>query len=373
MKDKAEKNLLLTPGPLTTSVLVKEAMLKDWGSRDSDFIDMTARVRRKVEKIAGVEGEVDSHTCIPLQGSGTFAVEAAITSLVPRDGKILVIVNGAYGKRICKICNYNDRTYSVYETEENIPPSPQDLLSILRSDSQITDVVVVHCETTSGILNPIEEIAAVVAGSGCRLLIDAMSTFGAIKLDVKDTICSAIIASSGKCLEGVPGIGLIIAENGNLKSSRNRSNSLSLDLYDQWKSLKNTSQWRFTPPTHAIAALDQALLEHEAEGGVAGRNKRYQINQKYLVENMRGLGFRTYLPDDRQAPIIVTFEAPNHERYSFGVFYELLKARGLIIYPGKLTEIDTFRIGCIGHLKKKDMILVVKSVQEVINEMGIKF
>ena len=372
MNGVSKKILLLTPGPLTTSTSVKDAMLKDWGSRDNKFSDMTIRVRRAVEKIAGVERDVNTHTCIPLQGSGTFAIEAAITSLVPRDGKVLVLVNGAYGRRICKICDYNDRNYSVYETGENILPSPQDLLSILKSDKQITDVVVVHCETTSGILNPVEELAEVVAGVKCRLIIDAMSTFGAIKLDVKDTNCSAIIASSGKCLEGVPGIGLIIAEKENLKISRNRSSSLSLDLYDQWINLESTSQWRFTPPTHVVAALDQALLEHEAEGGVNGRCIRYNTNHQFLVKNMRELGFRTYLPDELQSPIIVTFYAPNHERYKFDMFYELLNAKGIIIYPGKLTEIDTFRIGCIGQLNEQDMLVVVNSVKEVIDEMGIK-
>ena len=245
-------------------------------------------------------------------------------------------------------------------------------MSILKSDKKITDVVVVHCETTSGILNPVGELAEAVAEANCRLVIDAMSTFGAIRLDVKDTNCSAIIASSGKCLEGVPGIGLIIADKEILKISKNRSSSLSLDLYDQWINLENTSQWRFTPPTHVIAALDQALLEHEAEGGVAGRFMRYHINQKFLVRNMRELGFRTYLPDELQSPIIVTFYAPNHEHYTFDVFYELLKAKGIIIYPGKLTAIDTFRIGCIGQLNENDMLLVVNSVQEVIDEMGIK-
>lgn len=371
MTDFAKEPLLLTPGPLTTSRTVKEAMSRDWGARDALFVEMTSRVRRAFEKISGVEVDGGSHTCIPIQGSGTFAVEAAITSFVPRNGKVLVLVNGAYGRRICRICNYHNRTFTSYETGENVIPSPDDLMSLLEADAEITDVIAVHCETTSGILNPIEEIAEVVTKAKCRFIVDAMSTFGAVKLDVKDTPCSAVIASSNKCLEGVPGLGFVLVEKEILESSEGISNSLSLDLYDQWINLENTGQWRFTPPTHVLAAFDQALLEHEAEGGVRGRYARYQKNYQVLVDGMRALGFRTYLPDHLQAPIIITFYAPTHERFSFDQFYDSLKIRGFAIYPGKLTEIDTFRIGCIGRLDEGDMTAVVSSVREVISEMGV--
>ena len=371
MSDLITKQLLLTPGPLTTSQTVKEAMLKDWGARDPSFVEMTARVRRVIEKIGGVEGDVGSHTCVLIQGSGTFAIEAAITSLVPRDGKVLVIVNGAYGKRISKICNYHNRKFTSYEMAENIVPSSKDLTSILDADTEITDVIAVHCETTSGILNPIMEIADVVAKAERRLIIDAMSTFGAVKLDVKNIPCSAMVFSSNKCLEGVPGLGIVLVEKNILEGSKNVSNCLSLDLYDQWINLENSGQWRFTPPTHVLAALDQALLEHEEEGGVSERNARYQKNCQVLVQKMRSLGFKTFLPDKLQAPIIVTFYSPNHERFSFDLFYQLLKSRGFVIYPGKLTEVDSFRIGCIGRLKENDIIATVNSVQKVIDEMGV--
>ena len=365
--------LLLTPGPLTTSKSVKEAMLHDWGSRDTSFIDMTERVRLGVENIAGVKQNSGSHTCILIQGSGTFAAEAAITSLVPRDGKVLVLVNGAYGRRFCKICKYHNRAFVPYETEESAPPSLTKLASLLETDPKITDVVVVHCETTSGILNPILEISELVAGAGRRLIIDAMSSFGALPLDVEDTRSSAIIASSNKCLEGVPGIGFVIVESATLIASKNNANSLSLDLYDQWRSFEKNGQWRFTPPTHVLAALDQAISEHAAEGGVSVRGARYNKNCQILIEGMERLGFRRYLSDNLQAPIIVTFYIPEHKSFDFDQFYNALKDRGFTIYPGKLTKINSFRMGCIGHLNEGDMTAAVRAVSDVMVEMKINF
>ena len=371
MSRKSKESILLTPGPISTSKKVKRTMMRDWGSRDGSFLDMTSRVRMAIEEIGGRTGETFSHSCVPIQGSGTFAVEAAITSLIPRDGKVLILVNGSYGRRICEICEYHSRSSKVYETDECSPPSLETLTSILAEDTNLTDVVAVHCETTSGILNPINEIAKVVKKTGRRLIIDAMSSFGALSLNIDETPCVAVIASSNKCLEGVPGVGFVLAERDALQAAKGVSSSLSLDLHEQWVNMESTGQWRFTPPTHVIAALDRALIEHAAEGGVSGRFDRYQENCKVLVAGMRDLGFETYLPDYLQAPIIVTFLSPNHDLFHFGRFYELLKERGFTIYPGKLTAISSFRIGCIGNLDSDDMCEFVGSVKQVISTMGI--
>ena len=344
-------------------------MVRDWGSRDTDFIEMTARVQNRIEQIAGVEDE--SHVCVLLQGSGTFAVEAAITSLVPGDGKILVLVNGAYGQRICKICDYHGRKFDVLETDENVPPDAGVIEEYLAQNEDITDVIAVHCETTSGILNPIVEIAQIVSVTGRRLIIDAMSSFGALPLSVRDVPCEAIIASSNKCLEGVPGIGFVIVDRGLLQEAKGNSGSLALDLHDQWAGFENNGQWRFTPPTQVLSALDQALSEHEAEGGAVGRGKRYAANCSLLVAGMRALGFETYLSDNLQAPIIVTFKRPDHPKFDFDQFYERLKDRGFAIYPGKLTKADSFRMGCIGHLFEEDMSAAVEAVEQVLSEMEI--
>ncbi|MDH5750339.1 MAG: 2-aminoethylphosphonate--pyruvate transaminase, partial [Rhodospirillales bacterium] len=338
---------LLTPGPLTTSTRTKEAMLHDWGSRDTSFIETNASMRRRLVTIAGGEG---SHVCVPVQGSGTFAVEATLGTLIPRDGKALVLINGAYGQRMVKILGYMGRAHAILETPEDTPPDPAALDGMLKADPEITHVAAVHCETTSGILNPIGEIAKITAEHGKSLIIDAMSAFGAIPLDAASVPFDAVMASSNKCLEGVPGMGFSIIRKSVLEAAKGNAHSLSLDLYDQWVSMEKTNQWRFTPPTHVIAAFSAALDQFEEEGGVAGRNKRYANNCRILVEGMRKLGFKTLLGDNLQAPIIVTFHIPADPNFHFETFYGRLRDRGYVIYPGKLTVADSFRIGCIGHL-----------------------
>ncbi len=343
---------LLTPGPLTTSPTVKQAMLHDYGSRDRTFIDINARVRKRlVDIIAGAE----SHVCVPLQGSGTFVVEAMLGSFVPRDGKLLILVNGAYGHRMAKICTYLRRDHLIQETAEDVPVDFAQLDRTLASDENISHVAAVHCETTSGILNPIENVADIVARHGRSLLIDAMSAFGAIPLSARDVRFDAVVASSNKCLEGSPGMGFCLAERSALEAARGNSPSLCMDLYDQWRSMEINGQWRFTPPTHAILAFDQALNEFEAEGGVEGRGGRYRENCRILVEGMRKLGFKTLLPDELQAPIIITFHMPDDPKFDFNRFYANLSEQGYVIYPGKLTVADSFRIGCIGRLGAEQM------------------
>ena len=359
---------LLTPGPLTTSRAVKEAMLHDWGSRDAEFIKLNARVRERLVELAGGQG---THVCVPLQGSGTFIVEAMIGTLVPRSGKLAVLINGSYGTRMVRMCEYLGRDRVVLETPEDTPVDPAALDAALAADAAITHVVVVHCETTSGVLNPVEEIAAVTGRRGRRLLVDAMSAFGALPLDAAATSYDALVASSNKCLEGVPGVGFAIIRRSALEGARGNASSLSLDLYDQWVAMERTRQWRFTPPTHVLAALDQALAEHAAEGGVAGRGARYANNCRILVEGLRALGFETLLPDALQAPIIVTVRMPADPNFNFESFYDRLSRRGFVIYPGKLTVADSFRIGCIGRLGENEMRGVLRAIGEILAETGV--
>ena len=368
MDEAAREPLLFTPGPLTTTRITKEAMLRDWGSRDGAFIAMNARVRRRLTAL--VHGEA-SHVCVPLQGSGTFIVEAMIGTLVPPAGKLLVLVNGAYGRRMVRICEYYRRACSVQETPEDRPVDPAALDAALAGDPDLTHVVVVHCETTSGVLNPLEEIAAVTARRQRRLLVDAMSAFGALPLDARRVAFDAVAASANKCLEGVPGVGFAIVRREALEEARGQAPSLSLDLHDQWTAMEKTGQWRFTPPTHVIAALDRALDQHAAEGGVAGREARYRRNCALLVEGLRALGFVTLLPDRLQAPIIVTVRMPADPKFDFETVYERLGRRGYVIYPGKLTVADSFRIGCIGALGEAEMRGVLGAIREVMGELGV--
>ena len=359
---------LLTPGPLTTSRSTKEAMLHDWGSRDGEFIAMNTRVCERLLDLAGGRG---SHVCVPLQGSGTFIVEAMIGTLVPADGKLLILANGAYGQRMMRIAERYRRAVIVQDTPEDVPVSVAALDDALGDDPSITHVAVVQCETTSGILNPVDDVAQVTARHRRRLLIDAMSAFGALPLDPARTPFDALVASSNKCLEGVPGIGFAIIRRSALDAARGQAPSVSLDLHDQWASMERTRQWRFTPPTHVIAALDQALAEHAAEGGVAGRGARYRRNCEVLVAGLRALGFETLLPDALQAPIIVTVRMPADPRFQFEVLYDRLSQRGFVIYPGKLTVADSFRIGCIGRLGEVEMRGVLDAIRDILAEMGV--
>jgi 2-aminoethylphosphonate-pyruvate transaminase len=359
---------LLTPGPLTTSPETKRAMLNDFGSRDHGFIEINRHMRERL--VAIINGQAD-FVCVPMQGSGTFAVEAMMGSLVPRDGKVLVLVNGAYGQRIVKICNYHARLVDVLEWPENVPVSADDVNRKLAADSTITHVVAVHCETTTGILNPIAEIAAVVKTHKRSLLIDAMSAFGAIDLDANKIEFDAVVASSNKCLEGTPGMGYCIVREGVLQNCQGNSPSLSLDLHDQWVAMEKTAQWRFTPPVQVIAAFNQALNEFDAEGGVAGRHARYAGNCRILIDGMRKLGFVPLLPDEIQAPIIVTFLMPDDPKFHFQTFYDALRDKGYVIYPGKLTVAETFRIGCIGKLGPEQMHGALEAVETTLSEMGV--
>jgi 2-aminoethylphosphonate-pyruvate transaminase len=343
MDETRREPFLLTPGPLTTTAATKAAMLRDWGSRDGEFIAMNARVRRRLLELVSGDG---SHVCVPLQGSGTFIVEAMIGTLVPPAGKLLVLVNGAYGRRMVRICEYYRRACVAQETAEDQPVDP-------------------------GVLNPVEEIAAVVARRGRRLLIDAMSAFGALPLDARRVPFDAVVASANKCLEGVPGVAFAIVRREALEEARGQAPSLSLDLHDQWMSMEKNGQWRFTPPTHVIAAFDRALEQHAAEGGMAGRGGRYRRNCALLVAGLRALGFETLLPDRLQAPIIVTVKMPADPKFHFETFYDRLAQRGYVIYPGKLTVADSFRIGCIGALGEGEMAGALRAITEVMGELGV--
>jgi len=360
---------LLTPGPLTTSFAVKEAMLRDWGSWDDDFRGMTLDMRTRLLDLLG-DGK-EEFDCVPMQGSGSFSVEAMLASFIPRDGKALVLANGAYGLRSAQTLQYLGRDHVVLDKGDYLPPRGDEVAKILADDPSITHVVAIHCETSSGILNPVEEISEVTYAAGRKLLIDSMSAFGAIELQVSEIRYEAMVSSANKCIEGVPGFGFIIARKTELEAAKGNSHSLSLDVHAQWAHMTKTGQWRFTPPTHVVAAFLVALRAHEAEGGVAGRGGRYTSNRDVMVSGMRELGFETLLKDRWLSPIIVTFFCPSDENFVFGTFYEMMKEKGFIIYPGKLTIVDSFRVGCIGQMDENVMRQVVAAAKETLEEMGV--
>ena len=360
---------LLTPGPLTTAYSVKEAMLRDWGSWDGDFRAMTADINRRLLAMAG--DHAGAFACVPMQGSGSFAVEAMLGSLVPRDGKVLVLANGAYGLRAAQTLRYLGRDHCVIDKGDYLPPRGDEVGAALDADPAITHVIAIHCETSSGILNPIEEIADAVQARGRKLLIDSMSAFGAVDLDVGRIRYDAVVSSANKCIEGVPGFGFVLARRTELAAAKGNSHSLALDLHAQWDYMEKTGQWRFTPPTHVVAAFRKALDLHEAEGGVRARGARYAANRDAMVAGMRALGFETLLSDRWLSPIIVTFFNPADPAFDFNRFYDLMKADGFIIYPGKLTVVDSFRIGCIGRMDAAVMHDVVAAAGRALAAMGV--
>jgi 2-aminoethylphosphonate-pyruvate transaminase len=363
------ESILLTPGPLTTSAKTRAAMLVDWGSWDDAFIALTASVNRDLIAIVNAQAE---HVCVPLQGSGTFAVEAALGTLVPRNGKVLVPDNGAYCKRMIRILGYLGREAVVLPHAEEEAANVQKLDAALAADASITHVAQVHCETGTGIMNPLAQIAAVVAKHGRGLIIDSMSTFGAIPIDARTMRFDALIAASGKCLEGVPGMGFVIARRAALEKSAGFSASLAMDLLDQWQYMSKTGQWRFTPPTHVLAALRSAIDQHQAEGGQPARLARYTENCQALISGMRALGLQTFLADASQGPIIVTFHAPPDPKYNFIDFYRRVRDLGYILYPGKLTALETFRVGCIGAIGPDVLKKAVAAIASALRDMGVR-
>jgi 2-aminoethylphosphonate-pyruvate transaminase len=360
--------ILLTPGPLTTTLRTKLVMLRDWGSWDGDFNAITAEVRREILSIAHA---ADTPVAVPLQGSGTFAVEAAVSTLVPRDGHLLVLDNGAYCKRLGKLATLMGRRTTILGRPEDQPVDPAELDRRLSEDLSITHVGLIHCETGTGVLNPLAEVAAVCERHGRGLIVDAMSSFGALPIDARTTRFDAVIAASGKCLEGVPGMGFVLIRKAVLDGCSGRSHSLAMDLHDQHAYMERTGQWRFTPPTHVVAALAEAIRQFREEGGQPARLARYRANGEALVEGMSALGFRPFLRPEVQAPIIYTFHAPAHPAYDFRRFYTAAKARGFILYPGKLTEVETFRVGCIGAIDRGVMRQMVAAVADAMIELGL--
>ncbi|MBI3880706.1 MAG: 2-aminoethylphosphonate--pyruvate transaminase [Verrucomicrobia bacterium] len=362
--------LLFTPGPLTTSLTVKQAMLRDLGSRDEEFIAMVRSIRERLLAVAGVS-QTDGFEAIPMQGSGTFGVESVISSVIPADGKLLALVNGAYGERIVQMAMRLKIPVVPMRCAENETHDLDALRHALKADGRITHVVVVHCETTTGVLNPIAAIGRIVSKAGRSFIVDAMSSFGAIPAEMKTAGVDFLISSANKCIEGVPGFAIVIAGRAALLTSRGSARSLSLDLLAQWEGLEKTGQFRYTPPTHALLAFDQALKELDAEGGVAGRAKRYQANHTVIARGMAELGFRAYVPAEKQAPIITAFHYPAHAQFSFEDFYRRLSDKGFVIYPGKLTKVDCFRIGNIGRLYEKDMEALLVAIRGVLGEMNV--
>lgn len=263
------------------------------------------------------------------------------------------------------IAEYYKLNCHVMRFEETEAVDPKVIDEYLTAHPEVTHVSVVHCETTTGVLNPLAEIAAVVKRHGKVLIVDAMSSFGGVPVDMAALGIDFMISSANKCIQGVPGFGFIIARRSLLEQCKGVARSLSLDIYDQWETMeKGHGKWRFTSPTHVVRAFMQALTELKEEGGIAARYARYRENHRTLVEGMRSLGYRTLLPDEWQSPVITSFYYPTAD-FDFNTFYQKLKAKGFVIYPGKISQADTFRIGNIGDVHPDDFRRLVDTIREM--------
>ncbi len=361
--------LLLTPGPLTTTRTVRQAMANDLSTWDVDYNQIVEEVRAGLVALATDE---EGYTATLMQGSGTFSVESTIGSTVPRDGKLLVINNGAYGARIVKTARMLDIDLIDLEVGEQTVPDPQQVDEVLAKDGAITDVAMVHCETTTGMLNPAAEVGEVVAGHGKRYIVDAMSSFGGMPMTMQSLHADFIISSANKCIQGVPGFGFTVAARSMMESLQGRARSHSLDLHDQWQMMEAAGgKWRFTSPTHVLLAFHQAMKELQEEGGVDERYQRYAENQRRLVAGMRQLGFETLLPDSMHSPVITSFYYPADDAFHFQQFYEQLKQRRFVIYPGKVSDAECFRIGTIGNVFPEDIDQLCQEIAVVAEQMGI--
>jgi 2-aminoethylphosphonate-pyruvate transaminase len=365
----ARDKLLFTPGPLTTSAGVKQAMLRDLGARDPAFLALVADVRARLLGLYGL-AQADGWEAVLLPGSGMFAVEAALSCMLPRSGgKLLALVNGAHGERLARIAAVHDLACEVLRAPEDRPHDPGAVRTALARDPALTHVALVHVETTSGVLNPQAEIGAVARAAGRTFFVDATSAFGALPVDFGTV--DLLAASADKCLEGVPGLAFVLARRSALAELEGRARTLALDLFAQWRGLETDGQFRFTPPTQVVLALRQALLELELEGGVAPRGARYRANHVRLRAGMEALGFRAYVPAAHSAGIIATFLQPGHPRFDFADFYRRLSERGFLLDPGKLTQVDGFRVANIGRLFRADVDALLLAVAAVLDEMGV--
>ena len=359
---------LLTPGPLTTTDTVKEKMLFDHCTWDDDYKAITQDIRARLLKLAHVSE--DEYTAILMQGSGTFGVESVLTSVIGENEKLLICANGAYGERMEDIADHAKIPYITYNEVYDRVPDAAVVSQILDDHPDITHVSMVHSETTSGILNDIEAVSKVAKEHGCTMIVDAMSSFGGVDIPVADWQIDFIISSANKCIQGVPGFSFVIANKMKLMASKGKARSLSLDLYDQWETMNKDGKWRFTSPTHVVLAFEQALKELDKEGGISARNKRYTENNQLLIERMSELGIHPYIDARHQGPIITTFFYPEHHNFSFSEMYQYIKDRGYAIYPGKVTEADTFRIGNIGEIYKEDIMKVTDIIKEFLGTVA---
>ncbi|EGR28457.1 hypothetical protein IMG5_174960 [Ichthyophthirius multifiliis] len=359
--------LLFTPGPLLTSNNVKLSMNYDYGSRDPRFMQIIKDIRNDILKICEVQkGEYE---CILLQGSGTYAVEAVLGQSIPKGKhKLLIVQNGAYGIRMEKISLYYGLNYTTLNYSDCDVVKPKDVAQKLQENPDITHVSIIHSETTSGLINPIEEIGKVIKNFNKNIvyIVDSMSSFAAYRINPKEIGIDYLVASSNKNLQGIPGFAFVIANNKHFQNTKDNARSMVLDLYQQWQGLEDNGQFRFTPPTHVLKATKVAIDEYFEQGGQPKRFQKYDSNQKLLTKRMTEMGFKLYIEPKYQGCIITTFLNPKDPNFKFNEFYQFLADKNMVIYPGKLTKADSFRIGSIGEINNQNISQLCEYIHDYL-------
>lgn len=364
-----KRNILLNPGPATTTRSVKEAqVVPDICPREQEFGDLLDGIRRDLVRI--VHGE-DQFVTILFGGSGTAAMEAVMSSVVPPGGRVLVVENGAYGTRFVEMAERHRIETVSFRMPYGEPPDLKALDALLSVNQGITHLFVIHHETTTGMLNPVSEIAATAARNGVSVVLDAMSSFAGLPIDLRRLGVDYLISSSNKCIQGMAGLSFVLCRRSLLVASRNHARTYYLDLLEQHLYFEKTRQTRFTPPVQTCYALRRAIDEYFAEGQ-GGRFARYRANWETLYAGLSNLGFRFLLPRQWESGILVAVREPDHPAYSFEDMHDYLYARGFTIYPGKGAREATFRLSILGDLSTTDVTAFLQALEAYLKERGIR-
>lgn len=366
--------LLLIPGPVQTRPEVRAAMAVDIAPWDRDFAPEYIAIREKVRDIAG--GKAGQHVCLPLQGAGHFITEAAIRTFVPaHSGKLLIVRNGAYAERMARLAREAGRQVVELPAPDTGGVAPAAVAAALAADPAITHLGIVYSETGSGLVNDVPALGAVVRAAGRRMIVDAVSAFGALPFDLSaQPEVDAVVFTSNKCIEGLPGIGFAICPIERVEASRGQAGSWSFDLADVYDTSLRAGwgSFRFTPPVQALHAFGVALDIFIAEGGQKARLARYRENCRILYEGAQALGLQPYLSWENQGPIIALFHQPRQEGFTLQGFVDALKRRGVLISNFYNTEAPTMRIGCIGHVGPDEMRFALGAMRGALEELGVR-
>lgn len=352
---------LFTPGPLNTSAQVRAAMNTDVGSRTPTLSEVTRKIRASLQEIANCSPD---YTAVLLQGSGTFALEAMVTSLLTtQEHFVLVVSNGVYGDRIGQICQVHGIKHILLKLETTMPINASLVEEALRQNNKITHIVAVQFETAIGVLNDVNSLLQVAAIHNCEVMIDAMSSFGALPIDYSSPALTAVASSANKCLHSVPGVSFVIVRLEKLLGSAN-PRTISLDLKAQYQEFEKSGQWRFTPPTHALLAFSAAIDEFINAGGIQARLQHYSALNKQLIDGLGAINIHPAIATEYRAPMITTFII-NNEMLSFKFLYNELFKYGLVIYPSSFIQEKSFRVGCIGDINSSDIDELINSIEHI--------